>query len=150
MKKIAAVVALAGIGFASPATAGEGRVEARGGIAFSSGESVAVAGLAAGYDVDLSDNGPFVGAEVSVDLPLEETSALLFGFTGRIGTRVGDAGRLYVAGGYSVNAIDAFHVGAGYQYKFSDRFYGKVEYRRFLSNNYDGVNSVVAGIGLAF
>jgi hypothetical protein len=151
MKKFAAAVILAGIGFATPAMADEARVEARGGIAFSSGDSVAVAGLAAGYDFDLGESGPFIGGEVSADLPLDsDANVLIFGFTGRIGAKVGDEGRLFAAGGYSVNGIDAFHVGAGYQHKFGDRFYGKLEYRRFLSNNYEGVNSVVAGIGLAF
>lgn len=136
MRKIAAIAVLAVVGVSSPAMADEARVEVRGGIAFSSGDSLAVAGVAGGYDFDLGDRGPFIGGEVSADLPLQDTSALLFGFTGRIGTKIGEAGRLYAAGGYSVNAIDAFHIGAGYQHKFGRKLYGKVEYRRYLSDNY--------------
>lgn len=151
MKIIAIAVAVLAAGTAMPALADEGRVEVRGGAAFTNGDddAEAVIGAAAGYDFDLADSSVFIGGEGSIDVPLANDFAAVFGLTGRIGAKLSDTDRLYATGGYSFNGIDAVHVGAGYQHRFGKTFYGKVEYRRFLENGTD-VNVAVVGLGLAF
>lgn len=133
---------------ATPAMANEGRVEARGGIAFAGGAEEAIAGVAAGYDFDLGGSG-FVGGEVSADKILVGGTNVLFGLTARAGIKTGEAGRLYVTGGYTFNDGDAAHAGAGYQHKFGEALYGKVEYRRFFVDGTD-LNAVTAGLGITF
>lgn len=151
MKKFAVAAALLSAVVATPALAadGEGRIEARGGIAWAGGSEEAVAGVAAGYDFDLGTSGAFAGVEASADKILVGGTDVLFGVTGRVGAKLGDAGKLYAAAGYSFNEGDAAHIGAGYQHKFGTNVYGKVEYRRFLLNGTD-INTAVAGLGFAF
>lgn len=150
MKKFALSAALLSAVIATPALAadGEGRLEARGGIAWAGGNSEAIAGVAAGYDFDLGDKA-FAGVEASADKILANGADVVFGLTGRIGARVGDAGKAYIAAGYSFNNGDAAHIGAGYQHKLGSNVYGKVEYRRFLLNGTD-INTAVVGVGMAF
>lgn len=151
MKKFAVAAALLSAIVATPAlaqTAGEGRIEARGGIAWAGGGEEAVAGVAAGYDFDLGSSA-FAGVEASADKILVGGTDVLFGLTGRVGAKVGDSGKLYAAAGYSFNEGDAAHIGAGYQHKFGTNLYGKVEYRRFLLSGTD-INTAVAGLGLTF
>lgn len=133
---------------ASPALAGEARIEARGGVAWASGESEAIAGVAAGYDFDLGE-GAFAGIEASADKILVDGTDVVFGITGRVGPKIGDAGKLYADAGYSFGDGDAAHVGAGYQHKFGANFYGKIEYRLFL-NEGTNINTAAIGLGYAF
>ena len=151
MKKFAVAAALLSAVVATPSFAaegGEGRIEARGGIAWSGGQEEAVAGVAAGYDFDLGSSA-FAGVEASADKILAGGTEVVFGLTGRLGAKMGDAGKLYATAGYSFNDGDAAHIGAGYQHKFGTNTYGKIEYRRFLVNGTD-INTAVVGLGYAF
>lgn len=145
---------LASLAVASPALANEARVEARGGVIWGQGESEAIAGVAAGYDFDLG-SAAFAGAEVSADKILEDGTRFAFGFTGRAGVKLSEAGKLYAAGGYTTKACrfcdDSLHLGAGYQHNFGQSLYGKVEYRHyFFDNGVPDPDAVVAGIGMRF
>lgn len=145
---------LASLAVASPALANEARVEARGGVIWGQGDSEAVAGIAAGYDFDLGSNA-FAGVEVSGDKVLESNTRVAFGFTGRAGAKISDAGKLYATGGYTTKFArfgdDSLHLGAGYQHAFGDKFYGKVEYRHyFFDHGVADPDAVVAGLGVRF
>lgn len=145
---------LASLAVASPALANEARVEARGGVIWDKGDSEAIAGIAAGYDFDLGTSA-FAGVEVSGDKVLESNTRVAFGFTGRAGVKLGDAGKLYAAGGYTTKACrfcdDSLHLGAGYQHNFGQKFYGKVEYRHyFFDHGVTDPDAVVAGLGMRF
>lgn len=149
MRKFALALGVAAAAVASPALANEGRVEARGGIAWAGGNEEAIAGVAAGYDFDLDPaGGAFIGVEGSADKILVSGSDVLFGVTGRIGTKLG-AGKLYANGGYSFNEGDAWHLGAGYEHKVGANTYLKGEYRRYLLNGTD-INAAVIGVGFGF
>lgn len=145
---------LASLAVASPALANEARVEARGGVIWGQGDSEAVAGIAAGYDFDLGSNA-FAGVEVSGDKVLESNTRVAFGFTGRAGAKISDAGKLYATGGYTTKFArfgdDSLHLGAGYQHAFGNKFYGKVEYRHyFFDHGVADPDAVVAGLGVRF
>ena len=147
----AAAVALAATTFvAAPAMANEARVEARGGVIWNGSDSEAIAGVAAGYDVDLGEK-TFVGVEVSGDKILTDHTRVSFGASARAGAKLGEAGKLYAVGGYATKPCrfceDSFNLGAGYQHNFGQNFYGKVEYRHNFIG--DGVkDNDVAGVGL--
>ena len=149
LKAILPAIALVAI--AAPAAAqDQGRVEARGGIAWANGGSEAIAGAAAGWDWSLGEpGGAFFGAEASVDKILVGGTDVVFGLTGRLGTQVGEQGRLYANAGYSFNDGDAFHAGAGYEHGFGSNVYGKVEYRRFFLSGTD-INAATVGVGVRF
>jgi len=152
--RFVALSLLASLAAASPALANEARVEARGGIVWGSGDSEAVAGVAAGYDFDLGDTA-FAGLEVSGDKILTSNTRVSFGFGGRLGTRVGDAGKLYAAAAYQTKPCrfceESVSLGAGYQHAFGEKLYGKVEYRHFfVGNNVPDYNAVVVGLGTKF
>jgi outer membrane immunogenic protein len=136
--------------FTTPAFAsGEGRIEARGGIAFAGGSSEAFAGIGAGYDFDLGDKA-FIGADLGADKILAGNTKVLFSVGARVGAKIGEKGRLYANGGigFCCGTSDPY-IGAGYQHKIGSSVYGKVEYRRILSNGTD-VNFAGLGIGVAF
>lgn len=135
---------------ATPALAEEGRVEARGGIVFASGESEGVLGVAAGYDWDLGET-TFVGVEGSADKILVDGSDVFFGATARIGAKVGERGKLYGLAGYTFGeGEDAPHAGVGYEHQFGSKVYGKVEYRHYFINDFTDLNSAVVGVGIRF
>jgi outer membrane immunogenic protein len=151
MRKIALVAAIAAMTAAVPAYAsGEGRVEARGGIAFASGVEEAFLGVAAGYDFDLGDKA-FVGIEGSADKVLQGGSEVLFGLGGRLGVKAGDKARIYALGGYGFadGESDPF-IGGGVQFNLGSKAYGKVEYRRVLISNFSDVNLAGVGFGVRF
>lgn len=153
MRKIALVAIAAAAAIAVPAQANEGRVEARGGIAWAGGAEEALAGVAAGYDWDLGsteDGGAFVGIEGSADKILAGGTDIVWGATARIGANVGNGGKLYLAGGYSFgDGEDVPHLGAGYQHKVGENVYLKAEYRRFFSDFID-INTAAIGVGMSF
>ncbi len=140
---------------ATPAMANEARVEARGGVFWTNGYTQDTYGVAAGYDFDLGQT-LFAGAEVSGDKIADSGTKVSWGFTGRLGTKVGEKGKLYAASGYTTETCtgcnnDAVHLGAGYEQGFGKNLYAKVEYRHFFldQNRQDG-NAVVAGLGVKF
>lgn len=151
MRKIALVAAIAAMTAAVPAYAsGEGRVEARGGIAFAGGQEEAFLGVAGGYDFDLGEKA-FIGIEGSADKVLQGGSDVLFGVAGRLGVKAGDKARIYAVGGYGfTDNIDDPFIGGGVQFNLGSKAYGKVEYRRLLVGNFTDINFVGAGVGFRF
>ena len=144
----------AALAAATPALANEARVEARGGAIWDGGTTEGIAGIALGYDWDLGQS-TFVGVEASGDKILTSGTKVAFGVTGRAGVKVGEAGKLYAATGYTTETCDtcedAWHLGAGYQHSFGGNLYGKVEYRHyFVGNGFSDPDAVVAGIGVKF
>lgn len=143
----------AAVAVATPALANEGRVEARGGVAWGGGSSEAFAGIAAGYDFDLGSSA-FAGVEVSGDKILDAASNRVgVGFTGRLGGKLG-AGKLYANGGYTTKFCDTcddtWHAGAGYEHGFGGNLYGKIEYRHYFVDLGTDVDIVGVGLGLKF
>lgn len=139
---------------ATPALANEARVEARGGIIWDSTDSEETAGIAAGYDYDLGKTA-FVGAEVTADKLLTSGTQVTFGFNGRVGAKLSEAGKLYAVGGYNTESCDgcegAWTLGGGYQHSFG-KLYGKVEYRHFFNDNalFNDVDAAFIGLGVKF
>lgn len=145
-----------------------------------SSEGVAF-GVAAGYEVPF-EGGIFVGVEASVDdsttkdcesnvLVLNDTVCAKSGrdlaAVIRVGTKMGERGKLYLLGGYTnarlkvsytsgafsdtaaANA-DGFRLGAGYQHDFGDNLFGKVEYRYSnYESDFSRHNGIVA-VGVRF
>lgn len=146
--KFAALATLAVAAVAAPAQANEARVEARGGIAFAFGDEEAVAGVAAGYDFDLGEDG-FAGVEVSADKVLRGGFDVQFGFTGRVGINTSEAGRLYVNGGYTAGELDDWRMGLGYQHDLGESLYAKVEYAHIFERGIDPDVALV-GLGMRF
>ena len=152
MKKFAVAAALLSAVVATPALAadgGEARVEVRGGYIWGNGLDEATAGIAAGYDFDLGDKA-FAGAEVAGDKVLQNGANVQFSAGGRVGAKVGTAGKLYATGGYTFSDIDDPYIGAGYQHKFGSNVYGKIEYRHQFINNFSDHDTFGVGVGLAF
>ena len=152
--RLVALSLIASLAAASPALADESRVEVRGGVVWGSGESDAIAGVAAGHDWDLGTSS-FVGAEVSADMVLTDNTRVSFGFGGRVGAKLSETGKLYAAASYQTKPCsgceDSVSVGAGYQHNFGGNLYGKVEYRRFLvGNGVRDYNGAAAGLGVKF
>jgi outer membrane immunogenic protein len=151
---ILTLAVLAAVSAATPALANEGRVEARGGLVFGSGDSEGVAGVAAGYDWDLGDTA-FAGVEVSGDKILQDNTRVVFGFTGRVGVKTGEKVKLFADGGYSTKPCsfceDSIHAGAGVEVGLGEKVYGKLGYRHFfVGNGSSDFDSVVAGVGFRF
>lgn len=153
MRKVLLSLA-ASLALATPALANEARFEGRGGVIWDQGDEEGIAGVAAGYDFDLS-GGTFVGAEVSADKILTSGTKVSFGVGGRAGIKTSEAGKLYAAGGWQSEPCDtcndSWSLGAGYQHSFGSNLYGKVEYRhQFVDNGFSDPDSVVAGLGIKF
>lgn len=155
MRTVLFSLAAAAAVVATPALANETRVEARGGVIWGGGDTEATAGAAIGYDFDLGTSA-FAGAEVSGDKVLTSGTKVAFGFTGRVGAKLSEAGKLYANGGYTTEFCDgckgSWHVGAGYQQNLGSQLYGKVEYRHFFpeANFAADSDSVGVGLGLRF
>lgn len=154
MKKISIAAAVLATVVATPALANEGRVEARGGIYWTGGDSEATAGVAAGYDWSMGDRG-FVGVEASGDKVLTSGAKVSLGLNARGGAKLDNGAKLYVTGGWNSEPCDlcedAFSAGAGAEFPFGNALYGKVEYRHFfVGNGFSDANAAVAGIGIRF
>ena len=148
MKFQVALIAAAAAIAATPAAANEGRFETRAGVLWAGGEEEFLAGIAAGYDFDVSES-VFVGVEASGDKVFVQDFDVVWGATARAGAKLGD-GKLFATGGYSfVEGDDMPHLGAGYEHKVTDTTYLKVEYRHFFGDVVDA-NTVAAGIGINF
>jgi outer membrane immunogenic protein len=151
MRKLAYVAAIAAMTTAVPAYAsGEGRVEARGGIAFAGGQEEAFIGGAAGYDFDLGDKA-FVGVEAGLDKVLQGGSDVFFTAAARLGVKAGEKAKIYALGGYGIaGSQDDPFVGGGVQFNLGAKAYGKVEYRRVISKGLRDVNLAGVGFGIRF
>src|SRR5690606_29059764 len=123
---------------ATPAMAAEGgeaRVEVRGGYITGSGFDDATLGVAGGYDFDLGSTA-FGGAEIAGDKVLVDVADVQSSAGGRLGAKVGAAGKLYANAGYTFGQIDDPYVGAGYQHKLTQNVYAKAEYRHQFIDNF--------------
>jgi hypothetical protein len=145
---------VASLTVATPAMANEARVEARGGVIWSNGETQDIWGAAMGYDFDLGESA-FAGVEVSGDKIGETDTKVAWGFTGRAGVKAGENTRLFVAGGYTTKPCDlcedSVHAGAGIEQGLGKNFYVKGEYRHnFVNNALPDSDALVAGVGLRF
>lgn len=156
MRKVLLAVAAVSALAATPALANEGRVEARGGVIWfgNGGGSEDVWGVAAGYDFDLGSSA-FAGLEASGDIVGATGSKVAFGFSGRLGTKLGENTKLFADGGYTTEpctgCVDAIHAGVGAEVGFGKNLYGKLGYRHyFTSNGAPDSNAVVAGLGVKF
>jgi outer membrane immunogenic protein len=151
MQKFVLAVAVFAAFAATPAYAkGEGRVEAYGGIAFAGGTSEAFAGIGGGFDFDLGDKA-FVGLDVGVSKVLARGTKAFGNVGGRIGAKLGENGRIYASGGlgFCCGGSDPYF-GAGYQHKFGQKIYGKIEYRKSLSSFGPDINFAGIGLGIGF
>jgi len=147
MKKLVILASAITALIATPAmAAGEGRIEGRGAIGWAGGSEDFFAGVAAGYDFDLGETA-FAGPEVSYDTNFDGADLVNVG--GRLGAKVGEKGKLYVAAAYELADAEEFNAGVGYQHSFTDKVYGKVEYRRYFLNGTD-LNAAGVGIGVKF
>jgi opacity protein-like surface antigen len=147
-----AVALGASLAVAAPASANEGRVEARGGVVWGYGSSEGVAGVAAGYDWDLGSSA-FVGAEVSADKILASGAKIQFGVNARLGLNAGESTKVYATGGISTKPAsgldEAWNAGAGVQQDLGGTVYIKAEYRHYWVSGGD-FNAVVGGVGVNF
>lgn len=153
MKKLILPV-LATLAFATPALANEGRIEARGGVAWTGGGSEDVWGIAAGYDFDLGEK-VYAGVEVSGDKLGVSGTKVAWGFNSRLGIKAGEGTRVFASGGYTTEFITGaegqWGLGAGVEQKVSGPVYVKAEYRhQFENNNIGGFDALVAGVGVRF
>lgn len=153
MKKFILPV-LASLALATPAMANEGRIEARGGVIWSSGASEDTWGIAAGYDFDLGSTA-FAGVEVSGDKIGTSGTKVAWGFNTRLGMKAGEGTRVFGVGGYTTEACDGcegqWDLGAGVEQKISGPVYVKAEYRHYFENdNVVGADALVAGVGVRF
>jgi outer membrane immunogenic protein len=144
---------VASLAVATPALANEARVEARGGVVWDSGNTEAIAGIAAGYDFDLGGTA-FTGLEISADKILASGSNLVgVGFSGRVGAKLA-ATKVFVSGGYTTKYCTAcdgsWNIGAGAELPLMGPLYGKVEYKRYFIDNAADGNTATVGLGYKF
>lgn len=135
----------------TPALANDARVEVRGGVAWPDGQTAkATAGAAVGYDVSLG-GGAFVGAEESVDKPLEGGTNARFATSGRIGVKASPSDKIYATGGYNYGkGPNGTDIGGGWEHNFGG-LYGKVEYKHFFNEDAaPNSNAALVGLGVKF
>ena len=144
----------ASLAIATPALANEARIEGRGGVIWNNQGTDPIAGVAVGYDWDLGSS-TFVGAEVSGDKIIKDGTRISVGVGGRIGARIGTAGKLYGVGAWQTKPCrlceDSIGVGAGYEHSLGQNLYGKVEYRHnIVGNNVSDTDVAGVGLGMRF
>lgn len=154
MRKIALIAAVAAAAVATPALANEGRAEVRGGIVWAEGDSEETLGVAAGYDWDFGSDA-FFGVEVSGDKVLADGADISLGLNGRVGVKLDGGTKLYGVTGYQSEPCDfcgdAWGLGAGAEFPFGDKLYGKAEYRHFFAgDNFVDTDAVTVGLGMKF
>lgn len=151
-KKIILLLSVSASLFATPAMAGEGRVEVRTGytdtdidideFGISEGASGISLGGAVGYDFDISSK-LFIGGEISadyssanIDTPeVSLSSGTEISVIGRLGINAGEKTKIYgLIGGSSISTDNedegGLVYGAGVQHNIGKKFYLKGEYRR--------------------
>lgn len=149
MRSVTATLAALSAALCTPAmAAGEGRIEGRGGLIWGDGNEEAFAGIAAGYDFDLG-SAAFAGVEGAGDIALADGAEVVWSVGGRVGAKVSEKGKLYANAGVAFCCdTEDFYAGAGFQHKFGQNVYGKVEYRHIFGA-FDA-NIAQVGLGFAF
>ncbi len=151
---LVSLAAVAAVAAATPALANEARVEARGGVIWDGSDSEATAGVAAGYDYDLSDK-LFVGVQGSADKILTSNTRVSWGVGGRIGVQAVPGTKVYaLADWQSKNCRfcnSAVGVGGGIQQDVGSRYYVKAEYQHLLiGDNTPDADRGLVGVGVKF
>lgn len=144
---IVAALSVAAV-MATPALAGETRVEARGGVVWVPGASNEAIGLALGYDTDIGGN-LFAGIEGTADTDFDFVSPVL-GLNARLGFKASDNAKVFVTGGYAYDTdfdIDDIALGAGAQFAVGEKSFVSVQYQRYLDLE---INRVSVGVGYKF
>ncbi len=142
----AAVAAAAAI--ATPAHAGETRIEGRVGIVWDGGFTDDTLGLVVGHDFDVNEN-VFIGIEGVADTNLSFDDPVL-GVNARLGTKFKENTKVFVLGGYAratEGDADDFVVGAGAQHNFGEKSLISLQYQRSI--DFD-LNRVMIGYGVRF
>ena len=148
MRSLVFAAAIAASTIATPALANEARVELRTGIAWVSGVSDETLGVAVGYDADISE-AAFVGVEAVADTNFDFADPIL-GVNGRLGAKVGDAGKLFGTVGYARDTtfdLDDWTLGAGYQHNLGSNMLLSAQYQRYMDTD---VNRASIGFGFRF
>ncbi|MFT4056125.1 MAG: outer membrane beta-barrel protein [Novosphingobium sp.] len=151
---LVSLAAVAAVAAATPALANEARVEARGGVIWNGSDSEATAGVAAGYDYDLTDK-LFVGVQGSADKILTDNTRVSWGAGGRIGVQPVPGTKVYaLADWQSKNTRygnSAVGVGGGVQQDVGSRYYVKAEYQHLLvGDNTPDADRGLVGVGVKF
>ena len=152
----AATALIVAAALATPALAGESRVEGHVSGDFYGGDAQAGIGIAAGHDFTLAP-GVFAGPEVSLDKLIASDTLTSFGLSGRVGANIGTLGKLYMVGGWATTPYHGgnpdWDLGGGFQHSLSPGTYAKLEYRHFTSSA-NGItparDSVLLGFGAHF
>lgn len=151
---LVSLAAAAAAAVATPAMADEARLEARTGLIWDGSDSEAVAGVAAGYDYDLTDTF-FVGVEGSADKILTHDTRVMWGAGGRAGIKLFPTTKVYAAANWQSKPCrfcnSAVGVGGGVQQSLDNRFYAKVEYKHMLvGDNTPDADLGLIGLGVKF
>ncbi|MBS0255668.1 MAG: hypothetical protein JSS36_10800 [Proteobacteria bacterium] len=138
--------------FATPALAGEARVELHTGIGWTDGQGAkATLGGAAGYDL-ATGGGTFVGIEESVDKQLVDSQRTRWGTSARFGAHMGPNDKLYATAGYNYGkGPHGADIGAGWEHSMGGPLYGKVEYKHYFNEGgAQNSNAALVGVGMRF
>lgn len=162
MKKFACIAVAAVATFSATAAQAESYVEVRGGIAGSSDATTETIGLAAGFDMDIGSSA-FIGTELTADTDASFATPV-YGLNLRVGTKMGEAGKLFATAGVArLEASGAIAgpgyilvysgwytdvtAGVGYQHKIGKSTRLSVQYQRYFDTQ---ANRGSIGIGFEF
>lgn len=151
---LVSLAAVAAVAAATPAMADEARIEARGGVIWDGSNSDATAGVAAGYDYDLTDK-LFVGVQGSADKVLTSNTRVSWGAGGRIGVKVLPGTKAYALADWESKNTrygnSAVGVGGGIQHDLGSRYYVKAEYQHLLiGDDTPDADRGLVGVGVKF
>jgi len=162
MKKFACIAAATVATFSATAAQAQSYLEVRGGIAGGSGTTTETIGLAAGFDVDVGSSA-FIGTELTADTDASFDTPV-YGLNLRLGTKVGEAGKLFATAGvaryetsgyiYGPNYFVVYSgwetdiaAGVGYQHKIGNSMRVSVQYQHYFDLQ---ANRGSVGIGFEF
>lgn len=162
MKKFACIAAAAVATFSVTTAHAQSYFELRGGIAGASDVTTETIGLAAGFDTDVGSSA-FVGAEITADTDAS-FSTPVYGLNARLGTKMGEDGKLFATAGvarlqesvylYVPGYLLAYSgwytdvtAGVGYQHKIGKSMRLSVQYQRYFDTE---ANRGSIGIGFEF
>jgi outer membrane immunogenic protein len=162
MNKFACIAAATIVALSATTAQAQSYLEVRGGIAGTSETTTETIGLAAGFDTDVGSSA-FVGAEITADTDAS-FSTPVYGLNARVGTKMGEDGKLFATAGvarlqdsgyiYGLGYFVAysgwytdFTAGAGYQHKIGKSTRLSIQYQRYFDTQ---ANRGSIGIGFEF
>ncbi|WP_226636025.1 outer membrane protein [Novosphingobium profundi] len=139
---------------ATPAMADEIRVEGRTGIIWNDSGDEAIAGVAAGYDYDLTKN-VFIGVEGSADKILTDHTRVAWGAGGRAGVKLFEGTKIFGSAAWQSKPCrycnSSVNLGGGVQQSLNKNFYAKAEYKHMLiGDNTPDADVGLVGVGVKF